>query len=284
MALFQSGFYLCHNKKTILEMETSEKMKLEAALAEYETAVKAWHDAAKKQAAAVAKLEKAVAQGNLRDVEKLRAAAQNAAQNVAEKADDVAPLDFDAAHYLSPDGGFFAELERAAQAAGVRLAERDGVIFCYPVLLRAEAEIGAVRIDKKLEFNLRPGVLAALLKKAQAQEPKSKSAQFIETLFEAYDLLRAGAHAEGYIDRPLGDIYKVLTLLPGAAKDYTLLDFTRDVYFLDTSGIGETKKGYRLSLPSSTASREGVKGKRLHFVTRDGQEKEYSTIKFTPPR
>ncbi len=259
-------------------------MRLEAALAEYESGVKAWHDAAKKQAAAVAKLEKAVAQGNLRDVEKLRAAAQHAAQNVAEKAEAVTPLDFDAARYLSPGGDFVAELQGAAQAAGVRLAERDGVIFCYPVLLRAEPESSAVRIDKKLEFNLRPDVLAALLRRVQAQEPKARSAQFIETLFETYDLLRAGAHSEDYIDRPLADIYKVLTLLPGASKDYTPLDFTRDVYFLDTSGIGETKKGYRLSLPSSTASREGVKGKRLHFVTRDGAEKEYSTIKFTPPR
>lgn len=263
-------------------METSGKMKLEAALAEYETGVKAWHDAAKKQAAAVAKLEKAVAHGNLRDVEKLRQAAQNAAQNVAEKAEAVVPLDFDVARYLAPGGGFLPELESAAQAAGVRLAERDGVIFCYPVLLRAEADIAAVRIDKKLEFNLRPNVLASFLKKAQAQEPKSKSAQFIETLCEAYELLRAGQNTEGYIDRPLLEIYRVLTLLPGASKDYTLLDFTRDVYFLDTSGIGETKKGYRLSLPSSTASREGAKGKRLHFVTRDGAEKEYSTVKFTP--
>jgi hypothetical protein len=229
-------------------------------------------------------LEKAVAQGNLRDLEKLRQAAQNTAQNVAEKAAACAPLEFDTAQYLSSGNGFLSELQETAQNAGVRLSERDGVIFCYPVLLRPEPEIGAVRIDKKLEFNLRPDVLAALLRRAQAQEPKAKSAQFIETLFEAYDLLRAGQKSDDYIDRPLADIYKVLTLLPGAAKDYTLLDFTRDVYFLDTSGIAETKRGYRLSLPSSTASREGAKGKRLHFVTREGAEKEYSTIKFTPPK
>ncbi len=257
-------------------------MKLEPVLSDYEQAVRAWHDAAKKQAAAIAKLEKAVALGNLRDLEKLRQVAQNAGENAAAKAADCAPLNFDAAAYLAND--FAAELQNAAQNAGVRLSEREGVIFCYPVLLRPEAEISAVRIDKKLEFNLRPAVLAALLRKVQAQEPKAKSSQFIETLFEAYELLRAGAKSEDYIDRPLPDIYKVLTLLPGAAKDYTLLDFTRDVYFLDTSGIFETKRGYRLSLPSSTSSREGAKGKRLHFVTRDGAEKEYSTIKFTPPQ
>jgi hypothetical protein len=259
-------------------------MQLIPALDEYQAVVRAWSDAAKKHAAAVAKLEKAVAQGNLRDLEKLRQAAQNAAANLAEKADACAPLDFDTAHYLTTEGGFVQELQDEAQRAGVKLSEREGVIFCYPVLLRREPEIGAVRIDKKLEFNLRPDVLAALLRRVQAQEPKAKSAQFIETLFEAYELLRAGAKTDDYIDRPLSEIYQVLTLLPGAAREYTLLDFTRDIYFLDTSGIGETKRGYRLSLPSSTASREGAKGKRLHFVTRDGAEKEYSTIKFTPPR
>lgn len=256
-------------------------MKLEPVLSDYEDAVRAWHDAAKKQTAAIAKLEKAVAQGNLRDLEKLRQAAQSASENAAAKAADCAPLDFDSAAYLE-NGGFSEELQSAAQNVGVRLAEREGVIFCYPVLLRPEPDSSAVRIDKKLEFNLRPSVLSALLRKVQSQEPKAKSGQFIETLFEAYELLRASAKSDDYIDRPLPDIYKVLTLLPGATKDYTLLDFTRDVYFLDTSGISETKKGYRLSLPASTSSREGAKGKRLHFVTRDGAEKEYSTIKFTP--
>jgi hypothetical protein len=259
-------------------------MQLIPVLNEYQDVVRAWSEAAKKQAAAVAKLEKAVAQGNLRDVEKLRLAAQNAAANLAEKAAACEPLNFDTAQYFMPEGGFVGELQDEAQRAGVNLSERDGVIFCYPVLLRPEPENSAVRIDKKLEFNVRPDVLAILLRRVQAQEPKAKSAQFIETLFEAYDLLRAGAKTGDYIDRPLTEIYRVLTLMPGAAKDYTLLDFTRDIYFLDTSGIGETKRGYRLSLPSSTASREGAKGKRLHFVTRHGDEKEYSTIKFTPPR
>lgn len=99
-------------------------------------------------------------------------------------------------------------------------------------------------------------MLAAALKKLQAREAKARPERFIETLFTAYELLRAKEGLESWIDQPLSQVYDILTLLPGSEKEYTLLDFTRDVYFLDASGITETKKGYELSLPASTASRE----------------------------
>ena len=73
----------------------------------------------------------------------------------------------------------------------------------------------------------------------------------------------------------------MLTLLPGAEKDYTVLDFTRDLYFLDLSGITITKKGFHMSLTNSTNSRERG-AKNLTFVTRDGFEKDFAAIKFTP--
>jgi hypothetical protein len=71
----------------------------------------------------------------------------------------------------------------------------------------------------------------------------------------------------------------VLTLLPGS--DYSLLDFTRDLYFLDISDVEKTRKGFRMSLPASTSSRERS-ARVLKFVTRDGYEKNYVAIKFTP--
>lgn len=256
-------------------------MSLSNRLDEYNKSVSAWLEQAKKEVAAVQKLQKAVANGNLRDVEKLRLAAQASANAVAQRADDCEPLDVDATAYLAEDGEFLPELLAAAEKAGVRLSERDGIIFCYPVLVRTEPELSAVRIDKKLEPNVRPETLAALLKKAQAKDPKTKPERLIETLFEAYELVRAKRRIDAYIDLPLTQIYEVLTLLPGAEKEYTLLDFTREVYFLDISGVTETKKGYRLSLPASTVSRERS-AKILKFVTRDGYEKEFAAIKFTP--
>jgi hypothetical protein len=83
------------------------------------------------------------------------------------------------------------------------------------------------------------------------------------------------------VDVPLTNVYAVLTLLPGSDKEYTLLDFTRDLYFLDISGVVETRKGFTLSFPASTTTRE-KRVKPLPFVDRQGREKLYATIKFTP--
>jgi hypothetical protein len=249
-------------------------------LDEYGKAVNAWLDQAKKQTGAVQRLQKAVANGNVRDLDRLRQAAQTAAEAAARRAEECPPFEFDIEAYLARGGGYLDELIQAAEKAGVRLSERDGVIFSYPVLVKPEPTSSALRIDKKFVPTVRPETVAAILKQAQSKEPKSRPDRFIESLFDAYELVRAHRKIDHYIDLPLIRIYEVLTLLPGS--DYTLLDFTRDIYFLDVSDTEKTRKGFFMSLPASTVSRE--RGTRiLRFVTRDGYEKDYAAIRFTPP-
>jgi hypothetical protein len=249
-------------------------------LDEYNRGVSAWLDQAKRATAAIHRLEKAVATGNVRDVERLRQAARTAVESAAQRGADCPSFEFDAEEYLRQREGFIGELIEAAEKAGVRLYEREGTIFSYPVLVRADPNNAAIRIDKKRVTSIRPETVAAMLKQAQSKEPKARPQQFIETLFDAYELVRAQRKIDAYIDQPLSRIYDVLTLLPGS--DYTLLDFTRDIYFLDTSDVRETRKGYQMSLPASTVSRERS-AKILKFVTRDGYEKNYAAIRFTPP-
>jgi len=239
-----------------------------------------WLEQSKKVVSAVQRLHKAVVNGNVRDIEKLRSQARSAQETARQCAETIAPLTFDAAAYLTPEGAFIPELQAAAERAGVNMSVRDGIIFCYPVLLQLEPELSAIRIEKRLEPNIRPEVLAAQLKKIQSREPKSRPDRFIEALFEAYEFARAKRRLDAYIDIPLTQIYQVLTLLPGVDKDYTILDFTRDIYFLDLSGLNETKKGFHMDLTASTVSRERS-AKILKFVTRDGYEKEFAAIKFT---
>jgi hypothetical protein len=248
-------------------------------LEQYEKVVSGWLDQAKRQTAAIQRLQKAVATGNLRDLERLRQTARAAAEEASRRAGDCGPFEFDAAAYLAREGEFLTELIEAADKAGVRLYERDGTIFSYPVLVRPDPANAAVRVDKKRVFTLRPETLAASLKEAQSRDPKARPERFIETLFDAYEYVRAIRKIDAYIDQPLSRIYDVLTLLPGS--DYSLLDFTRDLYFLDTSDVQKTRKGFRMSLPASTASRERS-ARPLRFVTRDGYEKNYVAIKFTP--
>src|SRR5207248_1322780 len=101
-------------------------------------------------------------------------------------------------------------------------------------------------------------------------------ARFIETLFEAYEYVRAMQKIPAYIDLPLTRIYHVMSLTPGS--DYTLLDFIRDLYFLDSSEVRKTRRGFSLSFTASTVSRERSV-RVFRFVTRDGYEKDYAAIK-----
>ncbi len=251
-------------------------MRLNEPLDEYQQVVTAWMEQVKKEAAAVHKLQQAVAAGNARDLDKLRAAALAANASAQQRAQECGPFEFDAAAYLA-GGGFLQELQAAATQAGVRLYERDGVVFSYPVVLHLEPELAAVRIDKKLVAGIRPSVLAAQLKKLQSKEPRAKSNQFLETLFRVWSLLDQGKG----VAQPLSEVYKTLTLLPGLGSEYTPLDFARDIYFLDTSGNTTTKNGWQLSLSSSTGTREG-RGV-IKFVGRDGLEKAYQSVRFSSP-
>jgi hypothetical protein len=193
----------------------ADDLSLSAELDAYSKFVNAWLDQAKRETAAVQRLQKAVATGNLRDIDKLRQAAQTATETAGQRAAECPSFEFDATAYLTQNGAFLRELIEAAEKAGVRLSERDGVIFSFPLLLRPEPNSTAVRIDKKLVPTLRPETLAAILKQAQGKEPKSRPQQFIETLYEAYELVRAQRRIDAYIDQPLIRLYEVLTILPG---------------------------------------------------------------------
>src|SRR6187549_3762025 len=98
-------------------------MRLSGELDKYIRVVSAWLEQSKKETAAVHRLQKAVATGNVRDIEKLRQAARTAAESTQQRADDCEPFEFDAAAYLAQDGDFIPELIEAAEKAGVRLSE-----------------------------------------------------------------------------------------------------------------------------------------------------------------
>ena len=256
------------------------RLTLSETLDDYSKNIKAWLVQSDRQTLAVRKLAKAAEVGNLRDLEKLRQVAQAAAEACSAQAASCVPLDFNTSEYLSPHGGYLQELRRAAEQEGVALYEREGVLFCYPVLVRLEPDAQAVRIDKKLDYSLHPKVLTARLKKEQGKEPKTKPEQFLESLFSAYKMVRDSEFQGAPVAVPLKRIHEMLTLRPGSDKEYSLLDFTREIYLLDRSGATQTRKGFRLTLTASTASRER-QGDLLRFVTRDGHEKLYAGIKFT---
>ncbi|MBA2638823.1 MAG: hypothetical protein H0U77_02240 [Nocardioidaceae bacterium] len=98
------------------------------------------------------------------------------------------------------------------------------------------------------------------------------------SLAAGYDLVVARQGKQpGAVVRLL-DIYGVLTLLPGAGRDYGKQEFTRDLYLLDQDGETTTKRdGRRLRWAASSGTRQaGV----LTTVARGGQQQRYWGIAF----
>lgn len=124
-------------------------------------------------------------------------------------------------------------------------------------------------------------MLVRSLKALQAKPPKFKPEAYLEALAVAYDLVVARARVNPGATVKLADIYPVLTVLPGSAREYSRQELARDLYLLDQSGITRVKDGRELELPASALTRgSGV----LRTVTRSGQEKVYAGITFTGGR
>ena len=104
----------------------------------------------------------------------------------------------------------------------------------------------------------------------------------MEGLFSAYETIirsRGQDQVGNGIVIPLLEIYKLLTIMPGLSKEYSLQEFARDLYLLDQSGITKTKKGFVIRLPAST----GTKSMKstIKVITREGSEKKYYGISFS---
>lgn len=251
---------------------------LEAALA----AVESDADAALKSLGAALKAAKrakaAAAAGQIRD---LSQAMEAAAGMAAEASDSVATLrsswHFDVGKWFA-SGEYAKELLASAAEAGVKAFESDERILSYPVVVQVSASDASVVVDKKKDRRVRPSVVVRNLAALQQRSPNFKAEAFIESLASAYDFVVSYKEARPGAAMRLFDVHRVLTLLPGAARDYTRQEFARDMYLLDQSGIVETKEGRRMTLPASALTRGGG---TLTTVTRSGQTKMYAGLAFT---
>jgi hypothetical protein len=227
------------------------------------------------------KLQSAALHGHLRD---LRSGIDTSARLADEAADAVRDLrgawTFDeVAHFV--DGGFAKELLALGEQENLKAVESDDRILSYPVIVRISAGDSTVVIDKVRERRVRPSELVARLKALQVRPPRFKAEAFIEALVAAYDLALAGKGLRPGSTAKLVDVYSVLTLMPGASREYSKQEFARDLYLLDQSGVVTTRDGRNLSLPASALTRatSGV----LSTVTRSGQAKMYAGISFEGP-
>ena len=192
-------------------------------------------------------------------------------------------LRYDAAAALT-DGSYLAELQAEAQAQGVVLTERDGRLSAFPLLLKLEPRTPGVRIGRKLERRLRPSLLIALLRQAQAATDFD-AARVLGQMFAVYGTLarivQPSWRADSLGDGPvvaLNDIHAALTVLPVAAASYPREAFAVDLLRLNRLPDTRTSGGHRFSLPAST----GSKGRdRLTVYDETGGEHIYVGIRFS---
>lgn len=232
--------------------------------------------------AALRDLKRARAAATTGAVRDLRRTLETAEASSAALADAARELresyDFDENEYLA-SGAYSAELLAAAGEAGVAIVEEDDRLLSYPSLLRVLPGDLSVEIDRKKERRLRPSLLVGLLRNAQQRSPRFPVQRFVDGLAAAYDVEVARRGAEpGDVVR-LADIHQLLTLRPGARADYSIQEFTRDLYLTDQEGEVSAKDGRALQWAASSGTRgAGV----LTTVSRTGQQQRYWGVSFTP--
>lgn len=182
------------------------------------------------------------------------------------------------------DEEYAGELLRAGAAKGLTMHERDGVLISYPSIVQVVPTERAVKIDRRRVSTLRPSRLVNLLLKNQSKSSGFSSQKFLECLYVVYNDI-VGRKVGGKVPPdvnpvvPLARIYRLMTALPGAARDYGRRDFARDLYGLESQGPKQTKSGATVSFPGSTGPKQRASETFL-FVDSEGHNIAYFGIRF----
>jgi hypothetical protein len=254
---------------------------LEKALARAELSSQSALKASGALTASLKKLRGAAREGKLKDLraslETIRQAVRTVDQEVSNAVDS---FEFSDEAYLAD--GFTEELIHQAADVGLRLVKQDNRLYCYPALLRVLPTDRVVLIDKVRERRLRPSVLVAILRDLQKRPPRFRPAEFLESLYAAYQvaLAQKGRLEVGTVVQ-LTDLHSLLTMLPGQAQDYSLQEFARDIYLLDESAQTRTKSGRVVDFHASTGTK--LARATLSVVTQNGTQKPYYGVSFTGP-
>ena len=253
-------------------------MSFEDALSTFENQV---HDAlvrAKATAAALARLERAVQGGTTEAFSKEHSDAMRlAAEAVAAVAGLDGAFTYDVKEAMA-SGAFLAEVEAAANGAGLRAFVRDGRLYSFPLLVRAESAKARVRVSGKSLRTVRPSVLVRLLAKEQGRPLAFKEATFLGVLFRAYTATAGEAKSWARDAGPvvfLRDLHELLTLHPGT--EYPVDEFARDLLLLDRKPDLRVK-GCRFEFPGATVSKERIKP--IVVFDEDGAERAYYALRF----
>ncbi len=258
----------------------------ERAFSDTEKAAHSTLDAAKTLAAQAKQLQKAAKTGNIAAIKRAQGKLDDALgvlrQTVSNAAQSWPFQDGEEEQYLRDS--YADELGRTASEQGLTIRERDGRLVSHPSIVQILPGARAVRIDKKKVSTIRPSHLTGILLNNQKKPGRHPPGRFLEALYGVYsELVREDSSDRLMKDGPgrvvpLDRIYQLFTSLPGSGQDYASMDFARDLYQLETSGVTKTKSGASVFFHASTGTRIG-RGV-FTFVGPDGQDVKYYGVRF----
>jgi hypothetical protein len=253
---------------------------LEASLAALEEKVADAQKSADTLTKALRQLKKAASSGHLSELEKgVVTIAQRAQQAHSAASGIPGAWDFDSKAYL--EQGYLRELQQEAKSQGLNVVERDGRLYCFPLVLRLEPREATVRIGTKRERRLRPKELVRQLAAMQRNKQRFNAQRFLDALYQAYRRVQ-GANWQKVESGPgpvvpLVEIHDVLTLLP--YSDYPIEEFGRDLLLLARQPDLRTRDGCSFEFPGSTMTKERMK--RVSVFDEKGSEVVFVAVRFT---
>ena len=232
-------------------------------------------------------MRKAAQDGNIaavrRGSERLREGLNLIRQEVANAGNAWPFTPEDEREYL--EGQYSEELKEEARKKALQIFDRDGRLIAHPSVIRIVPGERALQINRKQMSTIRPTRVVGVLENLQKRPPRFSPQAFLEALYRAYVALTAGSSSDrlkleevGQVIQ-LGRVYELFTGLPGAARDYSQLDFARDLFSLEASDIRQTRSGARVSFPASTGTRRA--SGTISFVGPTGESVDYYGVQFT---
>ena len=180
-------------------------------------------------------LAKSIEAGNLTEARKIIPQIMEAAGRIQNMTDDISGIidHFDTKAYLL-SGDFTRQMLDACKDAGIDVKGEKGVYEMFPYKVRIvgdEDHAEEIWINRKKHASVRPKALAETIRAGQEKLYKASfnDTAFMNELAEAYDTacLKSGARIGSY--QALTKVYKALTPMARARKEYDMQAFAFDL-------------------------------------------------------
>ncbi len=266
-------------------------MEFEKALDNYRDKVSENLAKLKKAVTIASRLRKAVDLGSIKDINKYYAELNSAVDSVITARSNLDNFQFDILSYLSSPSGFHKDLLSAAEDEKLpfKKSSEDDRYFCYPTTLSINRKDLSLLIGKKKVTFLRPSAIVSYFKRLRSNKNSSNYKKLIDSLFECHEYagkkLCSSDSLTTYspdLQIPLSTIYDILTIMPGSKREYTDLDFAKDIHEMVNDPTLRTSKGLCMKCPPASAGSRG-QTKSISLVTRDGHEMRYTYLQFVNP-